>query len=375
MKIQKIGLSLLMQLVFFMTFVNVSATCVAQNSDSQTIVTVEITDFPTNGVANSNGDGYFSGWDYFGEVPLTLSNAYNNMYYSGSDLDLYYGKSHSPYTLTVNSGAHAIVGYDIYFRNSDTSKNTTIVPSKGGSSVTCAGSDEAVLKVMGLDNYKSTTFEITTESGANVAARISKLVVYLTCNDTPVVEEDNVLFDTKTSTYPYRIPALAITRNGDILAFSDYRPCGADIGWGDVDIHLRRSEDNGLTWGPESKILNGSGSGDTAGYGDAAVVADSESDKVRLVCVTGDVKFADSGTWWRPKMRIATILSEDNGRTWSKPVDITDMMYSIVDVYGLFFTSGRIVQSKQIKVGDYYRIYSVLCTHNNLIYNPSKNIN
>lgn len=289
MKIQKIGLSLLMQLVFFMTFVNVSATCVAQNSDSQTMVTVEITDFPTNGVANSNGDGYFSGWDYFGEVPLTLSNAYNNMYYSGSDLDLYYGKSHSPYTLTVNSGAHAIVGYDIYFRNSDTSKNTTIVPSKGGSSVTCAGSDEAVLKVTGLDNYKSTTFEITTESGANVAARISKLVVYLTCNDTPVVEEDNVLFDTKTSTYPYRIPALAITRNGEILAFSDYRPCGADIGWGDVDIHLRRSEDNGLTWGPESKILNGSGSGDTAGYGDAAVVADSESDKVRLVCVTGDV--------------------------------------------------------------------------------------
>lgn len=103
-----------------------------------------------------------------------------------------------------------------------------------------------------------------------------------------------------------------------------------------MDIHLRRSEDNGLTWGPESKILNGSGSGDTAGYGDAAVVADSESDKVRLVCVTGDVKFADSGTWWRPKMRIATILSEDNGRTWSKPVDITDMMYSIVDVYGQF---------------------------------------
>lgn len=375
MKIQKIGLSLLMQLVFFMTFVNVSATCVAQNSDSQTIVTVEITDFPTNGVANSNGDGYFSGWDYFGEVPLTLSNAYNNMYYSGSDLDLCYGKSHSPYTLTVNSGAHAIVGYDIYFRNSDTSKNTTIVPSKGGSSVTCAGSDEAVLKVTGLDNYKSTTFEITTESGANVAARISKLVVYLTCNDTPVVEEDNVLFDTKTSTYPYRIPALAITRNGEILAFSDYRPCGADIGWGDVDIHLRRSEDNGLTWGPESKILNGSGSGDTAGYGDAAVVADSESDKVRLVCVTGDVKFANSGTWWYSEMRVATILSEDNGRTWSKPVDITDMMYSIVDVKGLFFTSGRIVQSKQIKVGEYYRIYSVLCTHDNWIYDASKNVN
>ena len=201
MNIQKIGFSLL-----------VPAILAAQNSVSHTIETVEITDFPTNGVANSNGDGYFSSWDYFGDVPLTLSNAYNNMYYTGSNIDLYYGKSQSPYTLTVNSGAHAIVGYDIYFRNSDTSKNTTIVPSDGGSSVTCSGSEEAVLKVTGLDNYKSTTFEITTASSANVAARVSKLVVYLSCNDTPVVEEDNVLFDTKTSTNPFSIPALAIAR-------------------------------------------------------------------------------------------------------------------------------------------------------------------
>ena len=373
-------LYILLQLIFVTSFVNASASNAARVITPRTTETVEITNFSVNGITNSNGDGYFSKWNYFGKVPLCLSNEYNNMHYSDTNIDLYHGKSYSPYTISVNNDAYRIIGYDIYFRNSDTSKNTTLIPSKGGPSVTCSGDEEAVLKVSGLDNYKSTTFEVSTTDDANVAARISKIVAYLSYDDTAVSEQDHILFDTKTSTYPYRIPALAITKSGDILAFSDYRPCGKDIGWGDVDIHLRISEDNGLTWGAENKILDGTGSGYTAGYGDAAVIADRESDRVRLVCVTGDTKFAESGIlfedWFKYKrMRIATTISEDNGRTWSKPVDITDMMYSIVDVKGQFFTSGRIVQSQQIKVGSYYRIYAVLCTHSNLIYDASKNIN
>lgn len=381
MKIQIINLFVLLQLI---VFANISKSYASTNFKSLTTKTVVITNFSTNGISNSNSDSYFSYWSYFGEVPITLSNQYNNMYYSGNSIDLYYGKSHSAYSLSVNSEAHRITGYDIYFRNSDTSKNTTITPSKGSLPVTCSGNGEAVLNVSGLDNIKSTTFEISTVDNANVAARVSKIIVYLSYDDESVAESDNILFDSKASTYPYRIPALAVTRTGDILAFSDYRPCGADIGYGDVDIHLRISKDNGLTWGAESKILDGTGSGYTAGYGDAAVVADRESDRVRLLCVTGEVKFSESGVvpvdWWNPlgekkKMRFATILSEDNGRTWSKPVDITDKMYSAIDVKGMFFTSGRIIQSKQIKTGNYYRIYSVLCAHNNLIYDQSKNIN
>lgn len=364
---------ILIQLIAIV-FTNTSKTYAGTASEQPTTKTVEITNFSANGTANSNNDGYFSKWTYFGDVSLSLSNKYNNMLYSDSNIELFYGKSQSPYTLSSNSDAYRIIGYDIYFWNSDTSKNTTITPSEGGSPVTCSGNGEAVLKVSGLNNILSTTFEISTANNANVAARVSKIVVYLSYDDQAVTESDNILFDSKTSAYPYRIPALAVTRTGDILAFSDYRPCGSDIGNGDVDIHLRISEDNGITWGAENKILDGSGSGYTAGYGDAAVVADRESDRVRLLCVTGNVKFADSG-WWNKKMRIATALSEDNGRTWNKPVDITDKMYSTIDVRGMFFTSGRIVQSKQIKTGNYYRIYSVLCAHNNYFYDPTDNIN
>ena len=35
---------------------------------------------------------------------------------------------------------------------------------------------------------------------------------------------------------PYRIPAVAVARNGHIIAINDSRPCGNDIGYGEVDI-------------------------------------------------------------------------------------------------------------------------------------------
>ena len=50
---------------------------------------------------------------------------------------------------------------------------------------------------------------------------------------------------------PYRIPAIATARNGHLLAVYDYRPCANDVGAGEVDIMLRRSEDNGATWTAE----------------------------------------------------------------------------------------------------------------------------
>lgn len=338
--------------------------------------TSELKNFSSTGTASSNGSSsYYSKWECtLGDVKFILSHPKNNMAYSGNNLDLYYGKEQGAYSLYV-SGIYRISGYKIVFSNSDTSNNTTITPTEGGSAVTCYGSGTATLEVSGL-NSQSVSFNLSTVNNENVAARVSSITVYYYLDDSAEVVEDGILFNSLESDYPYRIPALAVARNGSILAFSDYRPCGSDIGNGDVDIHLRISNDNGKMWGPEMKILDGSGSGNTAGYGDAAVIADCESDKVRLVCVTGDVIFGESGRFWfGDKIRVATILSEDNGLTWSAPKDITNAIYDKVDVKGLFFTSGRIVQSKQVKKEDYYRIYTVLCTHNEVLYTGKNNNN
>ena len=60
---------------------------------------------------------------------------------------------------------------------------------------------------------------------------------------------------------------------------------------------------------------------------------------------------------------IARFYSEDGGKTWSAPEDIAESIYSQFDnsTYGpvrsMFVASGRIMQSRITKVGDYYRLY------------------
>ena len=56
------------------------------------------------------------------------------------------------------------------------------------------------------------------------------------------------LFVNGTASYQcYRIPAIITTPNGDLLAFAEGRVKGCND-YGDVEIVLKRSSDNGLTW-------------------------------------------------------------------------------------------------------------------------------
>ena len=67
------------------------------------------------------------------------------------------------------------------------------------------------------------------------------------------------LFETVEGKIPYRIPAIATTKNGTLIAVADYRYCYSDIGFGPVDLHYRLSHDNGLTWGEERVMADGTG--------------------------------------------------------------------------------------------------------------------
>ena len=173
---------------------------------------------------------------------------------------------------------------------------------------------------------------------------------------------------------PYRIPAIATASNNTVLAFSDYRPCSNDIGYGEVDIMLRRSYDNGETWSAPVCIADGQGGNNNVfnvGFGDAAVVADRESGKVLVMAVAGKQVFGSGSATGHNSM--AKIVSNDNGENWNAPEDVTSQFMVaenslFPEAYTMFFGSGRILQSRVYKAenADYYRIYGAL-----LIKHPS----
>ena len=167
---------------------------------------------------------------------------------------------------------------------------------------------------------------------------------------------------------PYRIPALAVTKSGTLIAVSDYRHSGTDIGvtdFGRIDLHYSLSYDNGKTWTEVKPLIEGKGADATdfmsVGYGDPCIVADRESNRVLMLSCAGNVSF-QNGTR-QNHQNIARFYSEDGGKTWSAPEDIAESIYSQFDAskYGpvrsMFVASGRIFQSRTVKVGNYYRLY------------------
>ena len=167
---------------------------------------------------------------------------------------------------------------------------------------------------------------------------------------------------------PYRIPALAVTKDGTLIAVSDYRHSGTDIGvtnYGRIDLRYSLSYDNGKTWTEVKPLIEGKGAEATdfmsVGYGDPCIVADRESNRVLMLSCAGNVSF-QNGTR-QNHQNIARFYSEDGGKTWSAPEDIAESIYSQFDdsyygpVRSMFVASGRIFQSRSVKVGSYYRLY------------------
>lgn len=171
------------------------------------------------------------------------------------------------------------------------------------------------------------------------------------------------------SHYPYRIPAIACAKNGDLIALSDRRPCGSDIGYGRVDILSRVSHDNGLTWTKAANVLVGSGEGEDAGYGDACLVADRNRNELLLVCVSGNVPYWKSSPENRQRIVTLHATFDKKSSSWKwdeRPADLTRHVYDELlegQINGLFMGSGRICQSRKVKTAGYYRLYAALCTH------------
>ena len=160
----------------------------------------------------------------------------------------------------------------------------------------------------------------------------------------------------------YRIPAFAVTNDGTLLAVTDLRyKNNSDLGNNHrIDLLIRHSEDNGRNWLSEVNITKTLPS-DQTGYGDAAIVADRESNDVLILCVHGNVTYQAGNA--SKHLKVIQFVSNDGGKTFpdSGKKDISDTIFGFNSTWkSLFFGSGRIMQSRSIKAGSHYRIYSAL---------------
>ena len=325
-----------------------------------------------------------SGWKSTAVPHVCLSETQNRKniagYNDNGDLQLFTclanatvnGVHVATYSLSIEDDDYVVAGYSFDFVSSGTA-DVTVTPN-GGSAVTANSSEAATVSVENSDENPVLTFDVT--SGSNMFANTSNFTVKIV-RKAPVVEPSVDIFVTKKGGIPYRIPAITTAKNGNLIAVSDYRHCGADIGYGRIDLHARISEDNGANWGDIKTIIEGKGYGSAdkmyVGFGDAAIVADRESDRVLMLSCAGDITF-QSGTRSHHQ-NIARFYSDDNGATWSAPDDIAEAIYSKWDnsnhgpVMAMFVGSGKIHQSRYVKVNDYYRLYcAVLLKNKNGVY-------
>lgn len=132
-------------------------------------------------------------------------------------------------------------------------------------------------------------------------------------NDLKLVE----VFVPKTDGYPaIRIPSIVTTNSGTLLAFAEGRQGGDHS---ENDIILKRSEDKGETW---SKVQIVNESGKLSLNNPQAVVLDSG--RVLLMYQQSSLgEFKAKPGFGEDSYATFTQVSDDDGKTWSAPKDVT----------------------------------------------------
>src|SRR4051812_3131797 len=71
----------------------------------------------------------------------------------------------------------------------------------------------------------------------------------------PFAQDTDVFVSGEGGYHTYRIPAIIATKKGTLLAFCEGRR-GSSSDAGDIDLLLRRSFDQGKTWGPVQMVAD-----------------------------------------------------------------------------------------------------------------------
>jgi sialidase-1 len=139
----------------------------------------------------------------------------------------------------------------------------------------------------------------------------------------PLLEKTDIFEAGKGGYTIYRIPGIVATNKGTLLAYCEARNPGK-TDWDTIDIMLKRSTDGGKTWSEMKKIADVPGE-----HVKNPVAVAQKLGSPDMVTYNNPVAFADRKTgavhflFCLEYMRCFYMRSDDDGATFSKPVEIT----------------------------------------------------
>lgn len=136
----------------------------------------------------------------------------------------------------------------------------------------------------------------------------------------PMMEKNTVFAANTDGIRLYRIPGVVVTTKGTVLAYCEARK-NSSSDWGEIEVHMRRSTDGGKTWELQKKIAHSG----VRIEGNPTKKKDGETEQT----VNNPVAIVNRQTgnihllYCINYARCFSMRSNDDGITWSKPVDIT----------------------------------------------------
>ncbi|MDD2247629.1 MULTISPECIES: sialidase family protein [unclassified Proteiniphilum] len=149
-----------------------------------------------------------------------------------------------------------------------------------------------------------------------IIASILLVLSFLSLDKKKEKNHQYVLWEQGTGEYNnYRIPALVVTNEGTLLAFCEGREAGDT---GDINLLLKRSEDNGTTWSNEQVAWDDADNT----CGNPCPVVDERTGRIWLFTSWNNGKDKESDiiskTSISPRLPYVC-YSDDDGKTWSEP--------------------------------------------------------
>ena len=224
-------------------------------------------------------------------------------------------------------------------------------------------------------------FSVQLKENANILNEIQAECVNLTVNNQIVIP------DKITSAKPhklgialrkhnddgvhtYRIPGLETTNNGTLIAVYDVRRNGEVDLQEDIDVGMSRSTNGGLTWESMKIIMDmdewgGLPNGEN-GVGDPSILVDRQTGTIWVAALWSHGK-SNQRTWnssapgFNPEEtgQLLLVKSEDDGKTWSAPINITKQvktekwqLFLQGPGKGISMKDGTLVFPAQFKNGD-----------------------